>query len=365
MRINKLFYYPYRLEIKESFHTSKGVMTHRTGFLILIEDVDRSTGIGEAAPFEEYGSESFETALKILDELKETISTTGLSASFFNDETNLNFWKNYPAVKHGIEQALFHLQCMKKNCSLERIIKHSSRKYVKINSVIGFHSVDKTLEYVKKKFTVGFRTFKVKVGSDSFNDDVKRINAIRNEFPSDIIIRLDANGKWTKSEAAEHLKTLEQFLIEYIEQPVSNIKDFLELSDNTSIPLAADESIRSIEDAEEIINNNYAPVLILKPMMLGGLLNTLSIINKGEGAGKKIIITSTFDSAIGRTMATYLASLLKEDNAHGLDTGHFFVEDLSPQLLPVKNAILTVPSFQNIIPSAILSENEKLITGTY
>lgn len=365
MRINKLTYYPYTLRFKEPFYTSKGKFEFRKGFLIVIEDVERLSGIGEAAPFEEFGSESFETALKILNELKETISTTGLSASFFNDETNLNFWKNYPSVKHGIEQALFHLQCRKKDCSLDKIIKLSSRKVVKINAVVGFAPVDKTLDYIKEKYDKGFRTFKLKAGNENFNEDLNRLSSIRNIFPSEISLRLDANGKWEKDEAKRNLKELEKFNIEYIEQPVKDIIEFNEVSENSSIPLAADESIRTIEDAEDIINNNYASVLILKPMMLGGLMNTLSIINKGEAAGKKITITSSFDSSIGRTLAAYLASALKEDKAHGLDTGHFFTEDLSTGLLKIDNAAVTVPSFHNIYPAEIISENEKFFSDIH
>jgi L-alanine-DL-glutamate epimerase-like enolase superfamily enzyme len=62
-------------------------------------------------------------------------------------------------------------------------------------------------------------------------------------------------------------------MIEYAEQPVNTLEEYIQLKKETSIPLAPDESIRSLDDAKRFIENDAADYMILKPMMLRRNLN--------------------------------------------------------------------------------------------
>ncbi len=182
---------------------------------------------------------------------------------------------------------------------------------------------------------MGYKTIKVKIGRDNFDEDYNCLKAVRKSCGNEIKIRADVNGKWKLNEAIKNLHALEEFNLEYVEQPVNTLNDFVKLSQNTKISLAADESIRSAKDAEKFISNKAASVLVLKPMMLGGIIPTLRILNMAEVAGIKTVITTSFESIIGRASAVFAASLVKEDIAHGLATDHYFENDLVSNPYPV------------------------------
>src|SRR5947209_5129149 len=58
----------------------------------------------------------------------------------------------------------------------------------------------------------------------------------------DMAIRLDANGAWTVAEALTALRALEPAGIELCEEPVHGADQIAELSPQTGVPLAMDES---------------------------------------------------------------------------------------------------------------------------
>ena len=130
--------------------------------------------------------------------------------------------------------------------------------------------------------------------------------------------------------------------MEYVEQPVNGLDNFIKLKSKTVVPLAVDESIRTIKDAAEFIQNKAAAVLVLKPMMLGGIIPVLKIKNLAGQNGIKVVITSSFESVVGRAMAVFAASTVKEELAHGLATEKYFEKDLFTDPYPVKNGIISL-----------------------
>lgn len=324
----ELTYFPYSLNFIKPFSTSKGVIKKREGFIIKLKSSSGKTGIGEAAPFQEFGSESFKEADGFLKDfqLHFKIDLDDIENSL---EENLTGLITLPALRHGFEQALLNLICTEKNISLNELLNIRSNKEININSVIGFLSPEESALAAAQKVQEGFSAIKVKIGRDSFEEDYECLATVRNACGNEIKIRADVNGKWNIKEAAENLDRLSQLNLEYIEQPVNSVEDFVKLSSFTKIPLAVDESIRTLKDAEEFISRKAVSVIIVKPMMLGGIIPSLRIIKLAEEKGIRIVITSSFESAIGRAMAVFAASTVKEDIAHGLDTGRYFEKDLS------------------------------------
>jgi len=183
----------------------------------------------------------------------------------------------------------------------------------------------------------GFETLKIKVGRDNYKEDIEVLKTVREKLGDDFKIRIDANGKWSLKEAVKILNSIKRYKIEYVEQPVNKMKDFIELKKEVDIPVAADESIRTIKDAENFINKKAVDFLILKPMMLGGIIPTLKIIESCERKNIGTVITSSFESSLGRSFAIFGATTVKNNIAHGLNTSKYFVNDLFADHYPVKN----------------------------
>ncbi|SHE69494.1 dipeptide epimerase [Caloramator proteoclasticus] len=161
-------------------------------------------------------------------------------------------------------------------------------------------------EYVSR----GFNTLKIKVGIDS-ELDIKRVKAIRDVVPKDINIRLDANQGWSAKEAVRTIRKMEDMGldIELIEQPVPyyDIEGLKYVTDNTYIPIMADESLFSLQDAVRLLSNRACDILNIKLMKCGGLYNAQKILSIAEAYGVECMIGSMMESSVGITFAASLA----------------------------------------------------------
>ncbi len=336
MKIVKSSSSSYTLKLKQPFTTSKSKITERKGFLIKLFSENVNKGYGDCCPLPDFGSESYEQVEQMLQDfqLKIFIDLDDIEGSVLKTLKPLN---NYPTLKHGFEQALLNLISREQNISLNEILNSSSKKIIDVNSAIPFLSPKESTLKAIELVGEGYKTLKLKVGRKEFADDLACVKSVRETVGNDIKIRLDANGNWDLAKAAAYLKKLEEFSIEYIEQPVNDIENYLKLSKQTFIPLAADESIRTLKDVYDFVSQKAISVLILKPMMLGGIIPTNKIIEYAEDNNIKTVVTTSLDSVIGRSFAVLAASFVKDDIAHGLGTADLFENDLYPDPYPVKN----------------------------
>jgi len=331
---------PFELKFKKPFKTSKNVLGKREGFLIKISD-GKQSGLGECTPFPEFGSETFIEAKNKLDNfrLKLNLNPSGFLE---NLQETLKELDNYPSLKHGIEQALLTLISNKTNVTLNELLNVKSYSIINVNAVLGFLSPAESVNSCSELLKDGYETIKIKVGRDNYEKDVEVIKALREELGYDFKIIIDANGKWNIKDAVQILNSLEKYKIEYVEQPVNSIEHFIKLKKEIKILFAADESIRSIENAENFINRKAADILILKPMMLGGLLPTFKIIELCKKNNMDVVITSSFESSLGRSFVIFAASTVKNKFAHGLGTAKYFVKDLFPDPYQINNGKIAI-----------------------
>lgn len=337
----ELSYLPYELKLKKTFSTSGVSFNTRKGFIVSLSNENGKSGIGDCAPFPEFGSETYEEAeyavtaseLRIRIDRLDPLNTI---------EESLKPLHHLPALRHGVEQALLSLVCAELNVVLPDLLNITTKDFVKVNAVLGMVTQEQAINEVRTFIKNGYRAIKVKTGRVNFEDDFSLIKILRDKFDKNISIRIDSNGAWNFAQAQQFLPRLEQFRLEYCEQPVQSNKDMFKLKSSTNIPLAADESLRSKEDALDIIVKGSADVLILKPMMLGGLIPTLQIIRHASKSNLKCVVSSSFESAVGRALAVFAASYIEDDTAHGLSVGEYIENDFDELQLPVKNGFISL-----------------------
>lgn len=336
MKDLKLTYSPYTLKLKKSFFTARTEIKERKGFILRLTDADGFEGIGDCCPFPEFGSESIEDVENMVSDfkLKVIINETEIEKSINNCLLNYN---KLPALRHGLEQAIINIICNKNKTTIDNLLNLKLKKRVKINAAIGLLNVEESVKAARNHIEKGFTTIKLKIGRSNFEEDLSVIKLIRETFGENIKLRIDSNGNWNLEEAIINLRALEQFDIEYAEQPVNNLSDYIKLKKKTNIPLAPDESIRSMKDAKEFIKSGAVSYLILKPMMIGGMLPTLEIIKQALTENIIPVITSSFESAVGKTNAVIAAATVKAIVAHGLGVADHFINTITNDPFPIKS----------------------------
>ena len=334
--VQSIQYQPYQLAFREPFQTATGILLNREGFVIEIRDRRsdyqvQHIGLGESAPLYGFGMESLLETEKALKEAQRSL----INAEIQNLKDIENLLAKYdctPAAKHGIELALLNLLSQVQSIAISQLLANSFsgivRDQVTVNAVIGAISPElaatKAREYIEK----GYRCLKIKVGTQDFEMDLRRVEAVRSQVGNDIQIRIDANQGWSVNEAIANLKKLESLQIEYVEQPVvaSNLLGMVVVRRSQSIPIAADESVNNLAQLQQVIKAQAADIIILKPMALGGIITANRAAAIAFQAGLDVVVTTTIDGAIARQAAFDLASALPIKRACGLATGHLLIE---------------------------------------
>jgi muconate cycloisomerase len=131
-----------------------------------------------------------------------------------------------------------------------------SRDTVRFSGVVSGADPRRACRTIRKMRLYGLRDFKLKVGDAG---DRARVEACMSLLGGKIAaakatLRLDANGAWSPDEAAARLRLWQTLPIACVEQPVSksNPDGWVALAGRVSLPLMADESLVTPDDAERL-----------------------------------------------------------------------------------------------------------------
>jgi O-succinylbenzoate synthase len=156
------------------------------------------------------------------------------------------------------------------------------------------------------KALLGFPAVKVKVGSPG---DVDLVAQVRDAIGPRVALRIDANGAWDVDTAVHTIRQMARYDLELVEQPVASLEDLARVRRAVDVPLAADESVRSLDDARRVRELGAADAIVLKQQPLGGVRAALSIADE---AGLPAIVSSMMETSIGIAAGLALAAALPE-----------------------------------------------------
>ncbi len=158
----------------------------------------------------------------------------------------------------------------------------------------------------------GFRTLKLKVGTDA-RTDVERVLRVREAVGPHVSIRLDANQGWTVDEAVEVIRALEaaDLGVELVEQPVAgeDVEGLAQVRQQVGLPIMADESLYSRYDLERILRLKAADLVNVKLAKCGSLAIAAQLLDRAAQNGLGTMAGSMMETHIGvGAMASLLAA---------------------------------------------------------
>jgi O-succinylbenzoate synthase len=106
----------------------------------------------------------------------------------------------------------------------------------------------------------GFPAVKVKVRDAT---GIALVRAVREAVGPDVGVRVDANGAWDVDTAVSMITKLAQFDLEYVEQPCASLDALATVRRRVEVAIAADECIRSLDDARALRAKEAADVIVV------------------------------------------------------------------------------------------------------
>ena len=214
------------------------------------------------------------------------------------------------------------------------------RSEVPVNGLVPAVPADEAAGLAAEAATAGVTTLKVKVGGGPLGHDADRVAAVRAALGPSGRIRLDANGAWDIDAAVAAIGRLAAFDLELVEQPVAGLADLAEVRRRVAVPVAADESLRSLGDARRLAALDAADAVVVKVQPLGGVRAALKVI---EAAGVPAIVSSLYETSVGLAAGVALAAALPElPFACGLGTAPLLAGDVVAEPLLPEHGMLAV-----------------------
>lgn len=243
-------------------------------------------------------SQNPKNALAHINDIIPDISSSGIIA-----------WNSSMAA---VELALIDCLLKKQKKSLNYILPAKSQ-IVTYSVVFSSGNLKSTIELAKRAKHNGIKHIKLKIGRDS---DMERIANVRDIMGESASIRLDANCAFNVKEAIHFIKSIEKYGIDCIEQPIKrgNAADLAAVRANSSIPIMADESIVTYDDAKDLIEHKACDYFNLRISKCGGLYRSLAISELALQKGIKLQLgclvgETALLSAAGRHLGAYLADI--------------------------------------------------------
>jgi L-alanine-DL-glutamate epimerase-like enolase superfamily enzyme len=154
----------------------------------------------------------------------------------------------------------------------------------------------------------GFRTIKVKVGTDPAAD-VARVRAVREAIGPEVGLTVDANGGWSAEDAIRAVREMAPLDLRLVEQPTprDDLAAMARVRRAIEVPIMADESVFTIADAREVVRREAADVISIYPGKNGGILRCRQIAEMAVDAGIACAIGSNLELDVATAAMCHLA----------------------------------------------------------
>jgi len=310
MRIASIRLREIRMPLREPFRISSGVVEFRRICLAEIEDVDGVVGWGESVADDQpyYSSETVDTVwLATREWIAPRLLGRPLPGAHLVRELLSNGILGHSMAKAMVEMACWALAAERANQPLARLLG-GVRETVEVGISIGIQPDTAALvERARSADAAGYRRIKVKIAPGV---DIERIAALREALPPHTRIMADANSAYSLDDA-DHLARLDEFDLTMIEQPLGqdDLVRHAELQRRIRTSICLDESIGSLERAQDMVTLGGGRIVNIKPGRVGGLTESLRIHDFCAAARVPVWCGGMLESGIGRAHNIALASL--------------------------------------------------------
>ena len=246
-----------------------------------------------------------------------------------------------PFTKAGVEMACWDLLGKAAGLPVYRLLGGPVREFVPTKYSVSGLAPERSAEIAAWAVEQGFRVMKVKVGLDP-DGDVARVRAVREAIGPAVKLGVDANGGWSPRVAIQTIRRLMDFNIAFAEQPVAplDVSWMADVRASVSVPVMADESVSTPQDALALIRAGAADVLSVYVGKGGGINPARKVAAIAEGAGLTCTVGSNLELGVGNAAMIHLAmatpGIGAEEFPCDILSPFFYEDDLLAEPLPIE-----------------------------
>ena len=310
LRIERIVLREIRLPLKEPFRISSGVVSERRICLLELHGPDGVTGWSESVAGEKpnYSAETIDTAWVAI---RDWVAPRVIGRDFPGPEAVHaaleHDFRGHRMAKAAVEMGCWELAAEQRGVPLAKLLG-GTRDRVATGISIGIQSSPEELvKRAKAAQAQGYNKIKIKIAPGS---DLPFVRAVREALGDDAHIMADANSAYTLDDTAL-LKQIDAFGLVMIEQPLApeDLVRHAKLQAQMRTPLCLDESITSLDRAEDMIALGSGRIINIKPGRVGGFTQSIAIHDLCQKNDVPVWCGGMLESGVGRALNVALASL--------------------------------------------------------
>lgn len=345
------------IPLKSGFQSGIGVRKTRKALIIKWQDADGRVGYGECSCRQDpyYSAEYLAGVVDMIQRF--------IVPNLRPHQTYRDLWMLFRKIrgwnfgKAAVESAIFQIARQKRDYSLESDLQTQAISAVPVGISLGIYTDKGEIEeVVHQSIEAGYRRLKFKIApfvDTTLFDHIWPLLAQHQIYTS-----FDANGSYYAKDLDAFAYFTEAFDT-MIEQPFSPSRFDVLLEAKQRFPslkICFDEELKSIGDVMKLHQLGLLDEVNLKMGRVGGLINSLEILNYCHQEDISCWIGGMFETGIGRWLNLELASFLPQARAHDLSPSlRYFVEDIISPSVHMNNGLvdMTKRTDSEVIPELI------------
>lgn len=341
MKIREIEYFRVEMPLSEPYTIAYETVSHATNIILKLVTDGGITGWGCAAPDLTVTGESPDDVMRNMDEVVAGMlqDQSPFEMARFNHLLKQQLATTSSTVAM-VDIALHDILARQAKLPLYQVLG-GFRHSMPTSITIGICPLEETLDLAKKFLRQGFFILKLK-GGLGMEEDIEKVLKLRENFGDAFLLRFDANQGYSTEEAVEFIEKTRKAEIEIFEQPTHQKKDAVlgEVTQRVTVPVMADESIKTLKDAFRLASNDLIDMVNIKLMKMGGILEAQHINSVAKAAGMEVMIGCLDESELGISAGLHFA--LSRPNIEFADLdGHLdLLDDPFSGMFRLKEGIL-------------------------
>ncbi|GAB2785851.1 muconate cycloisomerase family protein [Halomonas shantousis] len=290
---------------------SMATMACQTLMLVRLRDSDGLEGLGEATTIGglSYGPESPESIKRNIDAYLAPLlvgqPTANLNVLRARMQRHV---KGNGFAKSALETALLDLQGKRLGLSVAELLGGARQTHLPVLWTLASGDTQRDIDEAFQRLDDRRHCdFKLKIGANDVDDDVRHVSAIKAAVGERAGIRVDINQAWDEATAVRGIAALEDAGIALVEQPIPARQHtgLVRLAERFVVPMLADEAVADASDGFNLAAAGFSGAFALKIAKAGGPLGALELASVAQAAGIGLYGGTMLEGTIGTAAALH------------------------------------------------------------
>lgn len=348
MQIKCAQFYPLEVPMSQPIKMAGETLTHAQTLLVRLIDEQGNEGWGEASSAPLMTGETLASIMASTEYLVSRLMGHQVDGPALIAPLQDRILYANPSAKSCHETALMDLLAQRQGVPLYRLLAgesaSSGQARLEMLHMLASGDLDGEIDEARRLRQLGYRHWKIKIGSGDTAHDVRRIRAICAQLQGDVV-SADANQGLSLDAARQIAEAGAQSGMNFLEQPfrTSMIDAMAALHQGSGLALCADESISNTDDIKAHVKAGAAQGVSLKLIKLGG---TQRLVEAGRlclDSGIRINLACKVAETTISAAATAHAGFALGEVAWGFSmSNRYLAQDVCEHpLVPLQGAVTT------------------------